>query len=490
MAPSDRIAPMTRQVPIRWRIFGFLFAIGFLEYLQQRGLTIAADRMMPELHLSQLQIGWIEQSFVIGYALFTFLGSIFCQRWGARWSFVGIGLVSVMSIAATAVAPELLKGSGLFVVLVTMQFVLGAGQGPTFPVSTGVFETWFPARQWALVQGLQTMGLGLGGALAPPFIAALMTTIGWQRALWWTALPAIPLFLWWGWYGRNSPREHRGVSARELAEVPQAAVKPTNALVTLPGMLYILRDRQVMMLTFAYFTMNYVYYLLGNWCFLYLVQQRHFSVLDSGWLAMAPPVAAGVGAGVGGVLSSALFTRIGCRRGLQLTPLIALPLAGILLLVAVHAAGAITAVALLTLCYFSVELTEGSFWATAMTLGRDNTMVVGGVLNLGGSLGGVLGIPIVAYLSGRGEWNAAFLIGACFALASAIAWVFIDPSHSVSKNRVVGVGNDPYVAPRPLPGALAHTTGFSSPADLDAGSAAAGAANAGAFTVGDNLDPE
>jgi hypothetical protein len=69
VAPSDRIAPVTRRVPIRWRIFGFLFAIGFLEYLQQRGLTIAAERMMPELHFTQLQIGWIEQSFVIGYAL-------------------------------------------------------------------------------------------------------------------------------------------------------------------------------------------------------------------------------------------------------------------------------------------------------------------------------------------------------------------------------------------------------------------------------------
>jgi hypothetical protein len=45
-------------------------------------------------------------------------------------------------------------------------------------------------------------------------------------------------------------------------------------------------------------------------------------------------------------------------------------------------------------------------------------------------------------------------------------------------------------SPRPVPGALAHTTGFSSPADLDAGSSGAGAGKAGAFTVGDNLDPE
>ena len=44
--------------------------------------------------------------------------------------------------------------------------------------------------------------------------------------------------------------------------------------------------------------------------------------------------------------------------------------------------------------------------------------------------------------------------------------------------------------PRPAPGAFAHTTGYSLPADLDAGSTGERAAHAGAFTVGDHLDPE
>jgi len=175
--------------------------------------------------------------------------------------------------------------------------------------------------------------------------------------------------------------------------------------------------------------------MLGNWCFLYLVQQRHFPVLDSGWLATAPPIAAGIGAAIGGALASALFTRLGRRRGLQLTPLIAMPVAGLLLLLTVHAGNAMTAIALLALCYFTVELTEGSYWATAMTIGHNNTMVVSGVLTLGGSLGGVVGIPIVAYLSGHGAWNAAFLVGTGCALASALAWIFIDPSHSVAARR-------------------------------------------------------
>jgi MFS transporter, ACS family, glucarate transporter len=420
--------PRQQRIPVRWWIFGFLFGIGFLEYLQQRALTIAAEPMIPALHLSQMQIGWLEQAFVIGYMLFQIPGGVLGQRWGARRMFSVIGTASVVCIAVTVFAPDLLTGAAIFAVMFAAQFVMGVAQAPTFPVSTGVFETWFPPRRWALVQGLQTMGLGFGGALAPPLIATLMTALGWQKALLWTALPAIPLFLLWAWYGRNSPREHASVSTEELALLSDATSEQANARVSLGEMVAILRDRNVLLLTFAYFCMNYVYYLLGNWCFLYLVQERHFSVLESGWLATAPPIAAGLGAGIGGVISSSLYVRLGIRRGLQLTPLLALPAAGLLMLLAVHAGSAYVAIALLALCYGLVELTEGSFWAAAMTVGRRNTMAVGGVMNTGGSLGGVVGIPVVAYLSGHGAWNTAFFVGTGFAVLTAVTWLFIDAS--------------------------------------------------------------
>lgn len=51
---------------VRWRIFGLLFGFGCIAYLQQKSVTIAAARMMPELGLSQMQIGWIESAFLIG----------------------------------------------------------------------------------------------------------------------------------------------------------------------------------------------------------------------------------------------------------------------------------------------------------------------------------------------------------------------------------------------------------------------------------------
>ena len=84
-------------VPIRWRIFGFLFAIGFLEYLQQRGLTVAAERMIPDLHFSQMWIGWLEQAFVIGY-----LAHIICERSQPSASQMSMAFSPAFSSGATS----------------------------------------------------------------------------------------------------------------------------------------------------------------------------------------------------------------------------------------------------------------------------------------------------------------------------------------------------------------------------------------------------
>jgi MFS transporter, ACS family, glucarate transporter len=421
-APAER-APWIR---IRWRIFSMLFGFGFLAYLQQKSITVTAAPMMPELGLSNFQISLIEWAFVLGYGLFQLPGGIFGQRLGARRTFVIIGIAAFLATVATPLAPYALTGPGLFAALLLLQLLLGSSQAAIFPVSAGVFEVWFPQRRWAFVQGLQTMGLGLGAAVTPPLIAHLMSAIGWQQALLWASLPAVGLIAIWAWYGRDSPREHAAVTAEELAEIGTQEAAPVDARISAAQLLHILTNRNVLLLAVSYLCLNYSFYLLSNWVFLYLVQERKFSVLESGWLAGTPPLAAAVGAGVGGLITGALCVRFGYRWGYRLVPLVAMPAAGVLLLLSVNAANPYWAVAGLALCFAAVELNEGAYWGAAMTVGRGDTMAVSGVMNTGGNMGGIIGIPIIGYLSGEHLWHAAFVIGAICAVASAAAWLGIE----------------------------------------------------------------
>jgi MFS transporter, ACS family, glucarate transporter len=424
---------------VRWRIFGLVFGFGCIAYLQQKSVTVAAARMMPELGFSQVQIGWLEWAFLLGYSVFQLPGGVIGQRLGARVTYVAIGLTAFLATVMTPLAPLVLSGASLFVVVFGLQLLLGSAQGPVFPVSAGVMEAWFQPEQWALVLGLQSMGLQFAAALAPPLVATIMTFFGWQQALFWPALPALGLIAFWAWYARDAPADHRAVTPAELSELGDN-VRARQKSISWAQLARLCRNRSIVLLTFSYVCMNYVFYLIGNWCFLYLIQERHFTILEGGWLAAAPPLAAAVGAGVGGQLTGFLCKRFGIRWGFRLVPLIALPGAGALLLLGVFAASPYMATAALAACFAAVELTEGPYWAATMYVARSDSMSATGILNTGGNVGGLVGIPIVAYLSSHGAWTPAFAIGAVFALVSAAAWLGVDTT------RVVGdgsVGSDP-----------------------------------------------
>lgn len=418
---------------IRWRIFAFLFGFGFIAYLQQKSITVAAAQMMPELGLSQMQIGWIQWAFMLGYTCFQLPGGVLGQRLGARRMFIAISTLALLATLLTPLAPLALVGvSATFVGLFALRLVLGISQAAVFPVSSGVMEAWFRPERWALLQGLQVMGLQLAAALTPPLIAATMNSFGWQRALFWTSLPAAGVILLWAWYGRNTPAEHPAVTREELAELGDTA-REVHAPISWRQFTRLLSDRSVALLTLSYTSMNYVFYLIGNWCFLYLIQERHFSILEGGMLAAAPPLAAALGAGLGGKFTTDLCARYGVRWGMRLVPLIALPVAGALLLLTVYASNPYVAVLALALCFGAISLTEGPYWAATMYVAREDSMTATGILNTGGNAGGLIGIPIVAYLSGNGDWPAVFVIGAVLAVVSALMWMGIDPTRRAAR---------------------------------------------------------
>ena len=433
-APARIQSLAPRRLRIRWKIFALLFFFGLMAYVQQRGLAVASYQMMPALHLSQMQLGWLESAFLLGYAWLQFPGGVLGQRLGARATYVLIGLVALLATLATPLAPLLLGGGALFAVLLGLQLLFGASQSPIFPVTAGVVEAWFKPGQWSLVQGLLSLGLGLGAAIAPPVIAWLMSSFGWQQALAWTTLPALALTAVWGWYARNTPAEHPAVSAAELAEIERTQSN-TDFSISWRRVLTLLGSRDLLALTVSYGCMNYVYYLLGNWSFLYLMQERHFTLLEGGWLASMPPLASALGAGIGGKLGSVFGTRYGTRWGLHIIPLISLPAAGLLLLLGVTATNPYLAVGALALCFACVELNEGPYWSAVMHVARGDTMSASGLLNTGGNLGGLVATPIVAWLSGQHHWTAAFGVGTALALVSAILWLSVDPTRHLDSAR-------------------------------------------------------
>jgi MFS family permease len=173
--------------------------------------------------------------------------------------------------------------------------------------------------------------------------------------------------------------------------------------------------------------MNYVFYFLTFWSFLYFRQERHFSTIDSGWLAAAPFIAAGAGAALGGGACDALRKRLGETWGFRAAPLLALPVSGLALVAAANAPSAMSAEIALCTAFAAIEVTEGIYWAAAMRIAGSDSMLATGILNTGGNIGGIIGTPVVAMLTAKHSWNSAFLTGAACAVFAALLWFGVDP---------------------------------------------------------------
>jgi ACS family glucarate transporter-like MFS transporter len=417
---------MPTGLRVRSVLLALLFGFAFTGYVQRTGVAVAAERMMPELGLTQVQVGWLFTAFLLTYSVFQIPGALAGQWWGPRRTLTAIGCATALASVATALAPSIAAGAALFAALLAARSLLGVAQSALFPVAAGTVRAWFPVGAWASGQALLVTGLWLGAAATPPLVAWLMQERGWRFALVATSVPSLLLVAAWHAYARDRPADHGAVSASELDELAGNPPAPSGPPVTARRVLRVLGDVQILRITASYFIMNYVFYLVTFWSFLYLVQERRLAALESGWLASLPFAVAGAAAGAGGWLADRLRARFGDRVGMRVLPLLALPASALFLYLTVTSASPYWAVAALCLGFGCVEITEGSFWGATMRLAPSDTMAATALLNTGGNLGGVVATPIIAALSARYGWTAVFATGAATSLAAAALWLRID----------------------------------------------------------------
>ncbi len=390
-------------------------------------MSVAGEHMMGDLGLSKVQLGLILAAFAWGYGMFQFPGGVFGDRIGGRRTLAIIAALWGVLNLLVGIIPD--KGFGstaaTLATLVALRALMGAAQAPLYPVTGGAMTCdWFPVSGWAFPNGMTNAGLTLGSAAAGPLIAWLMESYGWRQSFLFTAPLGLLLAAVWWWYARDTPAEHPGIRQDELARISAGRTPRVSA--TEPGdWKAVLRDPQVLLLTASYFCSNYVFYFFFNWLFIYLIDNRGFKALESGFYSSAPWITGAVGALFGGLICDRLGKRSGMRWGCRVPGIAGLTLAGILLLAAANATDPIVAVVLLSLCLACQQFTEGAFWAATIAVAGKHSSSACGVLNTGGNVVGGIGalmVPITVKFFG---WPAALATGTVFALVGALLWCWI-----------------------------------------------------------------
>jgi len=418
---------MGQATSVRWRILALLVSSGFVAYLLRGNMSVAGKGLMADVGLSQIQFGMILAAFAWGYAIFQFPGGLFGDRIGARRALTLMLLAwGVLSLLAGSVPSSSYVSARVALAgMIGLRFLMGVAQAPFYPVTGGGTTcNWFPVAGWAFPSGLQNAGLTLGQAATGPIAAWLTVTLGWRASFLLTAPAAFVVAAAWWWYARDTPAEHRGVNAQELALIDDGRPPATRA-VEKGIWKVLLRDRNIRILAVSYFCQNYIFYFFFNWLFFYLVDNRGFKVLEGGVYSAAPWLTGTVTAVLGGLVCDRLSRRIGIRRGSRWTAVTGLVVAAALIGAAGFVQSAALAVLLLSLCLGGQQFTDAAYWAATISVSGRHASAACGVLNTGGNVvGGVVALVVPLTVKAFG-WGAALATASLVALAGALLWVWI-----------------------------------------------------------------
>lgn len=385
--------------------------------------------------LSDVQLGFVFSSFVLGYALTQPIAGWVADRFGPyRIIAIGIGWWSVLT-AATAMIPS--TGLQAFGALLAARFLLGIGESIIFPASNRLVANWIPSRERGLANGLIFAGVGIGAGIAPPIITSIMLVADWRAAFWVTAVVGVFALVLWLLVARDRPEEHRWVSSEELNLIrsgrpAEASTEPVEALATPWRAMF--SNRSVSFLALSYFCFGYVAYIYFSWFFTYLASVRGLDLKTSGLYGMFPFIAMAIASPLGGWVSDRLTVRYGARAGRCVIAGLGMGLSGVCIALAGGVADVRLAALVLAAGSGSLYLAQSAFWTLSADIGQRFAGTLSGVMNMGCQIGGVVVGILTPLIADSFGWTASFLFTAAVCVVGALSWMMINPLTRLESN--------------------------------------------------------
>ena len=394
----------------------FLFVLYMVAFLDRVNVSFAALQMTDELGLSPSAFGFGAGIFFIGYVLLEIPCAVLVETWSARRLLARI----MITWGVLAACTSLVQNAGQFYLV---RFLLGMAEAGFFPGVLVYLSHWYRDEDRAKAVAMFMAAIPMSELIGAPLSGLLMQAqwlgwSGWRWMLLLEGLPAILLGIVTLYYLTDRPRDAKWLPddekawlERELARnVKGYSAANHNSVWT--G----LKDKRVLLLTFAYFALMSGNYGLMIWLPKILKAASGAANLMVTLMAAIPFLVA-VPAGL---LVSFHSDKTGERKWHG--ALAAMAAATGLFLLAFSPAIAMT-IALFAVAAGGNASTRGPFWAIATTFlgGRAKAASVG-LINSLGNLGGFVGPFIVGQMAAI--WSSyvpgiAYL-AACFACSGVL----------------------------------------------------------------------
>jgi len=288
------------RISTRWWIAILLCAAITISYFDRQTLSVAIGEIRKQIPIPDEKFAHLNTAFLLTYGLMYVIGGKLIDALGTRMGFFLIMLWWSLACASHGLATG-------FTMLAVSRLMLGIGEGGGFPAATKAMAEWFPVRERSTAMGIINAGTAVGGIIAPPAIAAILSFTRWPWVFYLSGAAGLGWTVWWLWV-YHPPARHPRLCAAERLELREVMISPGPQERGIPW-LRLFGYAQVWSLVIAKFLTDAVWYFIAFWLPKYLLDMRGYDIKKVGYYAWIPWAAAGIGCLVIGSFSSWLVKR-------------------------------------------------------------------------------------------------------------------------------------------------------------------------------------
>jgi ACS family glucarate transporter-like MFS transporter len=418
----------------RWLILAMLFAITTINYADRATISIAAPGIRKELGLDAVQMGFVFSAFAWSYVIAQLPGGWLLDRFGSKTTyFFSIFLWSVFTMLTGTAG--FFAGGAAVAMLFTLRLLVGAAEAPSFPGNSRIASAWFPTHERGLAAAVFNSAQYFATVLFAPIMGWLVHSYGWHSVFYvMGGLGILMAFVWLKTiYG---PKDHPSVGAAELKYIQEGGAlvdldsgtraAQASQVDTLACIKELLGNRMLLGVYIGQYCITTLTYFFLTWFPVYLVQERHMTILKAGFVASLPAIAGFLGGITGGWISDRLS-----RAGYSLSVSRKVPIVlGMLMSMSMIACNYIDAdtlvVAVMSLAFFGKGVGALGWAVVSDTSPKEAGGLSGALFNTFGNTAGITTPIVIGYIvQATGSFAGALIfVGANAALAIA-CYLFI-----------------------------------------------------------------
>ncbi|HTB04603.1 MAG TPA: MFS transporter [Bradyrhizobium sp.] len=251
-----------------WAVVAMMFLFMLINFADKAVIGLAAVPIIADLHLTNEQFGQVGSAFFLFFSISAVLIGFLVNRVSTKWVLTAMAL-----IWAFTQLPML--GVVSLPILFASRIVLGAGEGPAYPVALHAVYKWFANERRTLPTSLVAIGGAIGAGVVAPLLTWVILTFSWHAAFGFLGIVGLVWVAVWMIVGKEGPLDTHQTEAGGggLTHVPYATL---------------LTSRTAIGVFIAGFSAYWALTLAVVWLPAFLVKAAGYTPTQTGWIVTLP----------------------------------------------------------------------------------------------------------------------------------------------------------------------------------------------------------